>query len=379
MKSQLRRFAFAAGCTGLLVAVTACGPAADGGGDDGAGEPFTAAPQSGLAGGLLPEERSLWAYDFETGTYEVVDGDASQDYVPNLRTPAKPVSIAYDDGFGGIPFTVAIKDNLERLAAEYGITIFYCDSQFKPEKAVGCAEQQVVKQPDFAIESNFQTGAAAAVMRVWDEAKIPAVNIDVAHPNGIFFGADNYMSGLIGGHAAGEYAKAQWDCENVTVLIGENPSEGEVANQRGAGFADGVQEICGKLPSAQIETVLLDAGSTDQAITKGTDWLTANPQAEHILATSIDDARAVGLAKAFVQNGRDGYAVGPGCDTIGVETLKAGPADETGLLGCVAFYPERYPEYLLSIALDVLEGKPVPQEVHIEHTFLDQESVGEVY
>jgi ribose transport system substrate-binding protein len=380
MKSQLRRMSVAAGCLGILVAMSACAPVSGSdGGDGGALEPFTPAPQSGLAGGLLPEERSLWTYDFETGKYVEVDGDASQPYVPNLRAPAQPISIAYDDGFGGIPFTVAIKENLERLAGEYGITLFYCDSQFKPEKAIECAEQQVVKQPDFAIESNFQTGAAAAVMRVWDEARIPVVNIDVAHPNGIFFGADNYVSGLIGGQAAGEFAKSEWNCENVTILVGENPAEGEVANQRGAGFVDGVQEVCGTLPESQIETVLLDAGSTDQAITKGTDWLTANPQAEHVLATSIDDARAVGLAKAFTQNGRDGYAVGPGCDTIGVETLKSGSASETGLLGCVAFYPENYPEYLLSIALDVTEGKPVPQEVHIEHRFLDQESVNEVY
>jgi ribose transport system substrate-binding protein len=385
------RYLAAAACAGALV-VAGCGSSDDAGTSTAAstaastGESaasttaaFTPAPQGGIPGGLLPEELKLWKYDTATGKYEVVGGDASQPYQPNLRDPAKPISIAYDDGFGGIPFTVAIKKNLERLAKEHGIEIFYCDSQFKPEKAVDCAEQQATKKPDFAIESNFQSGAAAAVMKVWDEAKIPAVNVDVAHPNGIFFGANNYESGIIGGKAAGEFAKSEWNCENVTVLYGENPAEGKVANQRGAGFIDGVQEVCGKLPDDQIDTILLDAGTTDQAITKTTDWLTANPQAEHILATSIDDARAVGMGKAFKQNQRDGFAVGPGCDTIGVEALKDGPADATGYLGCVAFFPEKYPEYLLSIALDVLDGKPVPQEVHIKHEFLNQDNVAQVY
>ena len=45
----------------------------------------------------------------------------------------------------------------------------------------------------------------------------------------------------------------------------------------------------------------------------------------------------------------------------------------------MAFFPEKYPEYLVSIALDVLEGKPVPQEVHIEHQFLDGSNIAEVY
>lgn len=378
MKSHLKKGFMVAACVGALV-LAGCGSTSDDDGELGSYEPFTPKPQAGIAGGLLPEEVKLWTYDWDTGKYEVAEGDASKAYVPNLRVPKKPISIAYNDGFGGIPFTVEIKKNLERLADKYGITLFYCDSQFKPEKAVACAEQQVVKEPDFAIESNFQTGAAAAVMKVWDDARIPVVNIDVSHPNGIFFGADNYVSGQIGGRAAGEFAKTKWDCANVWVLVGENPAEGKVANQRGAGFADGVQEVCGRLPDSRIKSVLLDAGTADQAITKGTDWLTANPKAEHILATSIDDARAVGLGKAFSQNNRDGYAVGPGCDTIGVEALKDGLASETGSLGCVAFFPERYPEYLLSIALDVLEGKPIPQEVHIEHRFLDQKSVSEVY
>jgi ribose transport system substrate-binding protein len=350
------------------------------GGDGAAQEPaFEAQPASGIPGGLLPEELKLWTYDSATGKYTEAEGDATQPYTPNLREPEEPISIAYDDGFGGIPFTVAIKKNLERIANDLGIELFYCDSQFKPEKAIDCAEQQVIKNPDFAIESNFQSGAAANVMKVWDGAKVPVVNVDVWHPNGIFFGANNYESGRIGGRAAGEFAKKEWNCENVTVLYGENPAEGEVANQRGAGFADGVQEICGELEGDRNDTVLFDAGTTDQAITKTTDWLTANPQAEHVLATSIDDARAAGMSKALKQNQRDGYAVGLGCDDIGVSAIKEGPATESRFLGCVAFFPEKYPEYLVSIALDVLEGKPVPQEVHIEHEFLDQSNVTEVY
>jgi hypothetical protein len=33
----------------------------------------------------------------------------------------------------------------------------------------------------------------------------------------------------------------------------------------------------------------------------------------------------------------------------------------------------------MSIGLDVLDGKPVPNEVHIEHRFLDKASIASVY
>ena len=115
-----------------------------------------------------------------------------------------------------------------------------------------CAEQLSQQKPDFAVVSNWQSGAAEAIMKIYDAAKIPVANIDVWHPNGIFFGADNYVSGQIGGKAAGEYAKGLGKCGEVTIFNGINPGEGDAAAQRMAGFTDGVQEICGAIPAERI-------------------------------------------------------------------------------------------------------------------------------
>jgi ribose transport system substrate-binding protein len=216
-------------------------------------------------------------------------------------------------------------------------------------------------------------------MKIYDAAKIPVANIDVWHPNGIFLGADNYISGQIGGKAAGEYAKGLGKCGEVTVFNGINPGEGDAAAQRMAGFTDGVQEVCGALPAERIAEEIFDAGTTEQALTKMTDWLTAHPEAVFVLGTSIDDARSAGISKALAQNTRDGAAVGLGCDDIGVAETKAGDPATTKFLGCVAYFPEKYPDYLISIGLDVIEGKPVPNEIHSEHVFLDKDSIGSVY
>ena len=363
-----------------LLALTGC---SSGSSDENAGSTeeagaYTPVLKSGIPGALLPEELKLWKYDFATAKYTPTEGDAKS-YVVNLVKPDKTFTLAHMDGWATNPFAIPITKGIAKLAKDLGLKLIYCDAEFKPEKAISCAEILASQKPDFVIAGNWQSGAAAAIMAIFDKAKIPAASIDVSHPNAIFFGASNYASGVVGGKAAGEYAKANWDCKDVWVFMGENLEEGEAADLRLVGFADGVQEVCGALPADRIQRMRLSAGTADQAITVTTDWLTAHPEAKHILSGTIDDERANGMAKAFVATKRDGMAVGQGCDSVGIAVVKMAPASENRFLGCAAYYPEKYGDYLVSIALDVMAGKAVPQEIHMEHSFLDHDTIGTVY
>ena len=363
-----------------LLALTGC---SSGSSDENAGSTeeagaYTPVLTGGIPGALLPEELKLWKYDFATAKYTPTEGDA-QSYVLNLVKPDKTFTLAHMDGWATNPFAIPIAKGIAKLAKDFGLKLIYCDAEFKPEKAISCAEILASQKPDFVIAGNWQGGAAAAIMAIFDKAKIPAASIDVSHPNAVFFGASNYASGVVGGKAAGEYAKANWDCKDVWVFMGENLEEGEAADLRLVGFADGVQEVCGALPADRIDRMRLSAGTADQAITVTTDWLTAHPEAKHILSGTIDDERANGMAKAFVATKRDGMVVGQGCDSVGIAVVKMAPASENRYLGSVAYYPEKYGDYLVSIALDVMAGKAVPQEIHMEHTFLDHDTIGTVY
>ena len=363
-----------------LLALTGC---SSGSSDENAGSTeeagaYTPVLKSGIPGALLPEELKLWKYDFATAKYTPTEGDAKS-YVVNLVKPDKTFTLAHMDGWATNPFAIPITKGIAKLAKDLGLKLIYCDAEFKPEKAISCAEILASQKPDFVIAGNWQGGAAAAIMAIFDKAKIPAASIDVSHPNAVFFGASNYASGVVGGKAAGEYAKATWDCKDVWVFMGENLEEGEAADLRLVGFADGVQEVCGALPADRIDRMRLSAGTADQAITVTTDWLTAHPEAKHILSGTIDDERANGMAKAFVATKRDGMVVGQGCDSVGIAVVKMAPASENRFLGCAAYYPEKYGDYLVSIALDVMAGKAVPQEIHMEHSFLDHDTIGTVY
>ena len=344
------------------------------------GDTFTPQRASGIPGALLPSELKLWQYDSPTGQYVEVPGDASAPYVPNLdRTAPEPYTIGYVEGWAANTASALIHKGIYDLAAKMGVEIVTCDAQFEPDKAVTCAETITQQRPDFVINANWRSEAATAMSKIFDAAKIPSNNADVMHPNAIFFGADNYISGVTAGAAAGDYAKAAGKCADVTILLGGNPGEGEAANLRLSGFSDGIQEKCGPIPAERIATLLFDAGTPDQALTKTTDWLTANPNVAYVLATSIDDERTSGMTKALTQATRDGVGVGQGCSDVGIAATKEGTPDQTHWLGCVAFFFERYGDYLMSIGLDVLAGTPVPQEVHMDHKFLTYDTIGEYY
>jgi ribose transport system substrate-binding protein len=365
--SRVRRLAILPLAALLLVPATSAAQDAD--------EPQR---QGGIPGGLLPEELSLWQYDVETGRFEVVEGDASQPYEVNLRAFAPDTLIGFAEGLAAIPFSAEINKGIYRHADELGYEVAYCDNNYDAALAVSCAETIAQQTPDFVVESNWQAGAAQSVMDIFDAARIPAVTIDVVHPNAIFLGADNWTSGFIAGEAAANHAAASDRCGDVSILLGVNPGEGAAANERLTGFAAGVQSVCGAIPPERIGEILTDQQTSEQALTLATDWLTANPQAGYVLASTIDDARSDGVARALTQSDREGVAVGQGCDTIGIEATR-GSVEEDHFLGCVAFFPEKYADYAISIAADVLEGKPVPQEVHLEHVFLDSSTIDEVY
>ncbi len=371
-----RSMLVAAVAAAVLVAggvATAQSPGASGSG-------FTPVRQGGIPGALLPSELKLWTYDKASGKYVEAPGDASQPYVPNddRQFPAG-TTIGYLEGWAANTFSVAIHDRLYELAKQMGATVAQCDANFDPPTAVTCSEQLAQQNPAFVVNSNWRAEAAATTMANFDAAKIPAVSDDVVHPNAIFFGSNSYVSGEIAGKAAGTYAQGLGHCADAVVVEGINPGEGDAANQRLAGFSDGVQEICGALPAERIVQLLFDQGTPDQALTKTTDWLTANPGAAYVLASSIDDERVTGMTKALAQSGRAGIGVGQGCDDVGIAATKETTVDETHFLGCVAFFPEKYADYMMSIAADVLAGTPVPQEVHIDHQFLDRSNIATFY
>ena len=96
--------------------------------------------------------------------------------------------------------------------------------------------------------------------------------------------------------------------------------------------------------------------------------------ASHILVGCINDSVALGALRAFAEAGRSDH-----CAVAGQNGTIAARAElreaNTRLIGSVGFFPERYGEHLVSLALQMLRGESVPPAVFIKHTLITKQNV----
>ena len=335
-------------------------------------------PKGGILGALPPSEVFLWKYNFDTGLFEQEGDSPAPPFDASPRTASQDWQIGWSNPWAALEFSTLLENSTIDTAEAAGASVVgNCDIEFDPAKALACTETVLQLNPDGAIFPNWQSSAAEASMALYNEARVPVINMDVYHPNAIFFGADNFTSGAISGINAGLYAQSTWNCEDVWILLGENLTAGEAPDLRLVGFQQGIQAIC-DVPAEHVVRIPVD-GSTEQGLQATLDWLTGNPDAQHPLVASLDDVVTVPMSRALEQAGRDGIASGQGGELNAIERIYEGPVEQTKFLGTTAYFPEFYGNFAVAALIDILEGKAVPQEIHISHVYLDRDNVAEFY
>jgi ABC-type sugar transport system substrate-binding protein len=89
-------------------------------------------------------------------------------------------------------------------------------------------------------------------------------------------------------------------------------------------------------------------------------------------------ASALGAARAFQEAGRESTCaiVGQNAEPDARAELRA---PHTPLVGSIAYFPERYGEDLVRLALDILSHRPVPPAVFVRHQVITSENVDRLY
>ena len=89
-------------------------------------------------------------------------------------------------------------------------------------------------------------------------------------------------------------------------------------------------------------------------------------RAERILVVAINDPCALGALQAFRDAGREEH-----CAIVGHNASPEVHAElavkNSRLIGSVGYFPERYGEGVIPLALDLLGGRPVPPATFVRH------------
>jgi ribose transport system substrate-binding protein len=329
-----------------------------------------------LAPGVMSSD---WlVLDRETGTWSPTE-DHPATWEAVLRPAPEPYRLAWGSQSETIAFGVDVSRGVQEAAALAGIELNSLNNDWPDTaKPIELAETVALTRPDLFINFNAIVGIYPRIQQIVGEAGVPTITITFQVPDTPVFGADNFTVGqLAGAYLARLILDEGWEQEGVHVVGCDDLRLGAFIRSRIDGFFFALNRDTPLIPVDQYTR--LDCQDPEGSQRLMTDWLTANPDAQHIVMTGISDFRVIAMANAVKAAGRDEQAagVGLGLDESAKEIIRRG--DPPAFRGSVAFYPELYGRYAIAMALDGLEGKPVPRSVSPHHIVVDANNIDEHY
>lgn len=266
--------------------------------------------------------------------------------------------------------------SIQRAAQAADIEIITLDHRDSPKAAQRNADLFVKEKVDLVFEFQTDGLSAPAVAAAYREAKIPFIAIETPHPGATYYGANHYEAGLIGGRHLGRWAMHRWQGIVDEIVLFELPRAGGMPGIRLDGMLAGMREMLPALDNCKL-TRLNGNGEFDESFEVMRHRLRSS-HSRRMLVGGINDASALGALRAFQEAGRTGHCavMGQNASSDAREELRR---KGTRLVGSVAFFAERYGDNLLRLALDILNRRPVPPAVFVEHRVLTPETVDHFY
>ena len=273
-------------------------------------------------------------------------------------------------------FSKEVSAGLQRAAAGEGVELICVDNRYNPKIAQRNADVLVREKVDLVIEFQTDEQVAPIVATKYREAGIPMIANEIPHPGAVYFGANNYEAGLIGGRYLGRWAKQHWHGAVDEIVLVALKRAGSLPQMRLTGMLVGMKEVCPQLESCRVTSidgngVLGDSFEAMRRHLRGS-------QSRRILVGAINDPSALGALRAFQEAGRTSA-----CAIMGQNASPEGRAElrqeSTRLIGSVAYFPEKYGSEIIGVALDILHRRPVPPAVFVKHQLLTAENVNHVY
>lgn len=259
------------------------------------------------------------------------------------------------------------KENLELIRV---------DNRGNLDATLRNVQRLIDERVELAVEFQDIDAGASTVAAKFQNAGIPLIAVDIPHPGAIYFGANNYEAGLLAGRCLGRHAIRDWQGMVDEILIMETPFVGRVSSMRAEGILSGIGEVFPAFKKCRL-TRIDGEGKFKVSLARVRNHLRTDP-AKQILVGAANDSEALGALRAFQEVGREAN-----CAVAGQNAEPEARAEmrqaRTRLIASVAYFPERYGEGIVRLALDTLSGKPSPLAVFTEHKLITPQNVDRFY
>ena len=345
--------------TGLILAAAACtNPASSQ-----APSPSTISPQ---AQSDAPSEAPS----------ESAEGSASAAPSASASDGATSYKVGYISLGESIPFVNLVSDSINEEAERAGVEIAFCDSEIDAAKALACAQNLNVQDVQAVLNFQLFEDSSAEICQAY--GNLPTIAIDIVQEpcQVAFMGADNERAGRLAGEALGEALQTQNGCEYEALVTLDTKGAGATTLARMNGMIAGFEEVCGPIDEAKFRSLDV-GGTTDAAVTKFSDTLSAIRPGGVIPVLSLNDDMSLGALAAARTAGRQTELriAGQGADPTSWKEIACNPQ----WIADTAYFPERYGSILIPAVVDLLEGREVPENLFVDHEVITSENVRTVY
>ncbi|MCR9193304.1 MAG: substrate-binding domain-containing protein [Hyphomonas sp.] len=306
--------------------------------------------------------------------YEALVAAARENSPPN---DGVTLTIGFANLSRDIVFTQLVERSILENGERAGIEVIVADNQLDGPTALSVAQGFAQREVDAVIEFQLDVNFGPAIMDAFNEIEAPVVAIDIPMPGAMFFGVNNPQSGFIAGtylaSAAMERFGEEIVRENGVFVVGELTQSGAVLGMRSHGQRAGVEAVL-DLPKDRVVTLDTTA-SIEQAFSQMNSVLARIPADAPIMVTANNDQSVIGMLRAISAAGRGDMAIGVGMGSDEIETMMATP----NMVGSVAFFPERYGNWVVPLSLAQLAGQDLPEALLINHVVVNKTNVCEYY
>lgn len=295
-------------------------------------------------------------------------------YASNLRIlGGKRFRIGYASQ-GRDSFSSAVGQGLRWAANEHEVDLIELDNQYSMKIALRNAQILVQQNLDLAIEFQVYERISTKLSNLFGEANIPVIALEIPQPGAAFFGVDNHRVGTLAGKALLRAAQKEWDGECDEVLLLDLEIAGSLPHMR---LSSTLAVLQRGLPGNWLTTQLQSRGEFLRAFELTRKYLQSVPKRRTLL-TGINDFAVLGALRAFEEAGRSRQ-----CLAVGFGAIPAARRElrlpNTRLAGSVAFFPERYGESVLKLALDILHRRPVPPAMYAPVHLMTPRNIDQYY
>jgi ribose transport system substrate-binding protein len=303
--------------------------------------------------------------------------EAASQAAPSEAAPsAAAFKVGYISLGESIPFVSIVSNSIKDEAAKAGVEIAFCDSEIDAAKALACAQNLKVQQVQAVL--NFQLFEDSSPEICAAYGGLPTIAIDIVQKpcQVAFMGADNTLAGTLAGRVVGDALKAENNCDYSAVVTLDSKGAGATTLARVNGMIAGFEESCGKIDPAKFRSLDV-GGTTDAAVTKFGDTLSAIKPGGIIAVLSLNDDMSLGAFAAARTAGREKEIrlAGQGADPTSWKEIACNPQ----WLADTAYFPESYGSILIPAVVDLLNGKTIADNLFVHHQAVTKDNVRTLY